>query len=110
MKGGQGCIGASSAAFRLEERFPGRCERYDLCSRKTKNEIMKNIDERQPDQPAACQLEDARENTVTQLTPDDIMTDGGPIAETRDGSPSERQLEQDVVMVNPSADSMDSRG
>lgn len=72
---------------------------------------MKHIDEQETDHSAACQLEEARENTVTQITPDDILTHGGPITpENRDGSPSERQLEQDVVTVNPSVDSMDSRG
>lgn len=92
-------------------RVPGRCERYDLCSSGGKNRIMKHIDEQETDHSAACQLEEARENTVTQITPDDILTHGGPITpENRDGSPSERQLEQDVVTVNPSVDSMDSRG
>jgi hypothetical protein len=53
----------------------------------------------------------AAETTVTQITPDDVLTDGGPITPaTGDGTPTERQLEQDVVMVNPSVDSMESRG
>ena len=51
------------------------------------------------------------EITVTQVTPDDILNDGGPITPaTGDGTPTERQLEQDVVTVNPSVDSMESRG
>ena len=42
---------------------------------------------------------------------DDILNDGGPITPaTGDGTPTERQLEQDVVTVNPSVDSMESRG
>lgn len=52
-----------------------------------------------------------QETTVTQLTPDDVIADGGPIAPvTADGAPTERQVEQDVVSVNPSLDSMESRG
>ena len=44
---------------------------------------------------------------VTQITPDDILAEGGPITPaTEDGSPTQRQIEQDVVTVNPSADSM----
>lgn len=72
---------------------------------------MKSTDEQQTDRTAACQQCEARESTVTQITPDDILASGGPITpETGDGSPTERQLEQDVVTVNPSVDSMDSRG
>ena len=48
---------------------------------------------------------------VTQITPDDIPAEGGPITPApEDGSPTQRQIEQDVVTVNPSADSMESRG
>lgn len=52
-----------------------------------------------------------RETTLTQVTPDDIVAEGGPITPAEDdGTPTERQLEQDVVTVNPSVDSMESRG
>ena len=52
-----------------------------------------------------------QEIPVTQITPDDILADGGPITTaTEDGTPTQRQIEQDVVSVNPSADSMESRG
>lgn len=52
-----------------------------------------------------------RETTVTQLTPDDELADGGAIEPADDdGTPSRRQLEQDVMTVNPSLDSMESRG
>ena len=55
--------------------------------------------------------EPTQEITVTQVTPDDILNDGGPITPaTGDGTPTERLLEQDVVTVNPSVDSMESRG
>ena len=48
---------------------------------------------------------------VTQITPDDILAEGGPITPApEDGSPTQRQIERDVVTVNPSADSMESRG
>ena len=63
------------------------------------------------EQTAARQPEPTQEITVTQVTPDDILNDGGPITPaTGDGTPTERQLEQGVVMVNPSVDSMESRG
>lgn len=52
-----------------------------------------------------------REATVTQITPDDELADGGAIEPAGDdGTPSRRQLEQDVITVNPSLDSMESRG
>lgn len=72
---------------------------------------MKHTDKTRAGQTAARQPEPAQETTVTQITPDDVLTDGGPITPvTGDGTPTERQLEQDVVMVNPSVDSMESRG
>lgn len=44
-----------------------------------------------------------QEIPVTQITPDDILAEGGPITPaTEDGSPTQRQIEQDVVSVNPS--------
>lgn len=72
---------------------------------------MEHTDKTRAGQTAARQPEPAQETTVTQITPDDVLTDGGPITPaTGDGAPTERQLEQDVVMVNPSVDSMESRG
>lgn len=62
-------------------------------------------------QTAASRPQPAQQTTVTQVSPDDILASGGPITPaTADGAPSERQLEQDVITVNPSIDSMDSRG
>lgn len=53
----------------------------------------------------------AAPRTVTQITPDDILAEEGPIAPARaDGAVSEEQIEEDVAIINPSADSMDSRG
>lgn len=49
--------------------------------------------------------------TSTQLTPDDILAEEGPVAPAReDGTVTAEQLEEDVVTVNPSVDSMESRG
>ena len=77
----------------------------------SKKGAMKHTDKTRAGQTAARQPEPAQETTVTQITPDDVLTDGGPITPaTGDGTPTERQLEQDVVMVNPSVDSMESRG
>ena len=70
----------------------------------SKKGAMKHTDRTGAEQTAARQ-------PVTQVTPDDILNDGGPITPaTGDGTPTERQLEQDVVTVNPSVDSMESRG
>lgn len=72
------------------------------------NETMKRTDDQKAKRRAA---DLPQETTVTQITPDDILADGGPIAPaTDDGTPTERQLEEDVVTVNPSIDSMESRG
>lgn len=69
---------------------------------------MKHTNEQKAKRHAACLPQEA---TVTQITPDDILADGGPITPaTGDGTPTERQLEEDVVTVNPSIDSMESRG
>lgn len=69
---------------------------------------MKQTDKQQAGQRSANM---PQEITVTQITPDDILADGGPIASAKgDETPSERQLEEDVVTVNPSVDSMESRG
>lgn len=52
-----------------------------------------------------------QETTVTQLTPDDVLIAEGPVPPAApDGTPSREALEQDVVTVNPSLDSMESRG
>ncbi|MCH5330677.1 MAG: hypothetical protein J1E04_06875 [Alistipes sp.] len=48
---------------------------------------------------------------TTQLTPDDQLSDGGAMPPEREGEgTSWRKVEQDTVAVNPSAESMDSRG
>ena len=77
----------------------------------SKKGAMKHTDRTGAEQTAARQPEPTQEITVTQVTPDDSLNDGGPITPAiGDGTPTERQLEQDVVMVNPSVDSMESRG
>ena len=82
-----------------------------------KKEPMKNTDQHHPScrqeaaQADVRQSQGMQEIPVTQITPDDILADGGPITPaTEDGTPTQRQIEQDVVSVNPSADSMESRG
>ena len=82
-----------------------------------KKEPMKNTDQHHPSwrqeaaQADVRQSQGMQEIPVTQITPDDILADGGPIPPaTEDGTPTQRQIEQDVVTVNPSADSMESRG
>ncbi len=82
-----------------------------------KKEPMKNTDQHHPfcrqeaAQADVRQSQGMQEIPVTQITPDDILADGGPITPaTEDGTPTQRQIEQDVVSVNPSADSMESRG
>lgn len=85
--------------------------RYGLCIVPAEKEAMKHTEEQTAVRTAAPKPEATQETTVTQITPDDILAAGGPIAAAADdGTPSERQLEQDVVTVNPSADSMESRG
>lgn len=78
---------------------------------------MKNTDQHHPScrqeaaQADVRQSQGMQEIPVTQITPDDILADGSPITPaTEDGTPTQRQIEQDVVSVNPSADSMESRG
>lgn len=52
-----------------------------------------------------------RERSVTQLSPDKVLADGGRMANSAAGaSPTPRELEQDVMTTNPSIDSMESRG
>lgn len=49
--------------------------------------------------------------TVTQITPDDILAEEGPIApRVRGGTVTAEEVEQDVVTLNPSVESMESRG
>lgn len=49
--------------------------------------------------------------TVTQITPDDILAEEGPIApRVRGGAVTAEEIEQDVVTINPSVESMESRG
>lgn len=51
------------------------------------------------------------ERSVTQESPDNVLADGGRMANSAAGaSPTPRELEQDVMTTNPSIDSMDSRG
>lgn len=54
---------------------------------------------------------DSRYTPVTQLTPDDVLLDGGPMPphDSRE-NPTRRQVEQEVIKVNPSIESMDGRG
>lgn len=55
--------------------------------------------------------EPAGVTTLTQITPDDILAEQGPIAPTGENDPvSEEKVEQDVAETNPSPESMDSRG
>lgn len=59
----------------------------------------------------ALTAEKASIGRTTQLTPDDQLADGGAMPdERRDGATSWRKVEQDTVAVNPSSESMDSRG
>lgn len=49
---------------------------------------------------------------VTQLTPDDLMTDESfrRSGNKADGTPTDQQLNQEVTAINPSVESMDGRG
>ena len=83
----------------------------------SKKEPMKNTVQQHPSrrqeaaQATVRQPQGMQGIPVTQITPDDILAEGGPITPApEDGSPTQRQIEQDVVTVNPSADSMESRG
>ena len=111
-----GLPGVRAAAVRLRE--PGNVKAPAITGNgmafarlPSKKGAMKHTDRTGAEQTAARQPEPTQEITVTQVTPDDILNDGGPITPaTGDGTPTERQLEQGVVMVNPSVDSMESRG
>lgn len=55
----------------------------------------------------AC--EEAKQET--QLTPDDLLAEGGAMRTTQgDEAPTEREMEQDAMTTNPSVESMGSRG
>ena len=94
---------------------------YDLCTRTNKRiRIMKrpaydkealreNKGGMQVGQPSA-DPQQTQETTRTQITPDDISDDGPIAPASANGTPSRQQIEQDVVAVNPSVDSMESRG
>ena len=60
---------------------------------------------------ARATTSDSRYTPVTQLTPDDVLLDGGPMPphDSRE-NPTRRQVEQEVIKVNPSIESMDGRG
>ncbi len=47
---------------------------------------------------------------VTQNMPDDAFGQGPIIATYGDTAPTQRELEQDVTMTNPSVESMEGRG
>ncbi|MDE5732441.1 MAG: hypothetical protein K2H95_05330 [Bacteroidales bacterium] len=51
-------------------------------------------------------------HVVTQLTPDDLMTDDclRKSVTGADGEPSAQQLNQEITAINPSVESMDGRG
>ena len=60
---------------------------------------------------AGMQPQGTRVNTVTQDNPDDVLAEQGPMTpHGKDTPPTQRQIEQEVMTVNPSADSMESRG
>lgn len=47
----------------------------------------------------------------TQLTPDDLLAEGGAMRTTQgDEAPTQREMEQDAMTTNPSIESMGSRG
>lgn len=49
--------------------------------------------------------------TVTQITADDILAEEGPIAPPTEDEPSSQEaVEEEVTIVNPSVESMESRG
>ena len=65
-------------------------------------------------QQCQCNPETERKagHVVTQLTPDDLMTDGCLMNSSTgsDGEPTDQQLNQEVTAINPSVDSMVGRG
>lgn len=64
------------------------------------------------DSPQNAQQDDTfLPGTVTQITPDDILAEEGPIEpRVSDGAVTAEEVEQDVATLNPSIDSMESRG
>ena len=83
-------------------------ERNDCATADAADEMYcQTLLEEQRAEAQAC--EEAK--TETQLTPDDVVADGGAMASTSgDETPTERELVQDVVTTNPSKESMESRG
>lgn len=68
--------------------------------------MMKNEEKR-----AMTDSERSAIGQTTQLTSDDQLADGGAMPpERRGGDTSWRKVEQDTVAVNPSPESMNSRG
>ena len=74
-----------------------------------KEALRENKGGMQVGQPSA-DPQQTQETTRTQNTPDDISDDGPIAPASANGIPSRQQIEQDVVAVNPSIDSMESRG
>ena len=74
-----------------------------------KEALRENKGGMQVGQPSA-DPQQTQETTRTQITPDDISDDGPIATASANGTPSRQQIEQDVVAVNPSVDSMESRG
>lgn len=86
----------------------GAVRSLHFCAQKT---AMKQTDAQKAEQTAAGQQQSMQVPTVTQISPDDELLAGGPITPAdEDGTPTQRQVEQDVITVNPSIDSMESRG
>lgn len=73
-----------------------------------KEALRENKGGMQVGQPSA-DPQQTQETTRTQITPDDISDDGPIAPASANGTPSRQQIEQDVVAVNPSVDSMESR-
>ena len=107
---------ARHAGLRCLQRRPSP-SRYDLCSTLSKKEPMKNTVQHPPSrrqeaaQAAVRHPQGMQEIPVTQHTPGGLLADGRPQPPAHEArSPAPRHIEQDVVTVNPSADSMESRG
>lgn len=65
----------------------------------------------QPVDRRASMPQSAAMQPVTQLSPDDVLVNDGPMPPHDAGEqPTMRQIEQETITVNPSADSMESRG
>jgi len=67
--------------------------------------------EREAKRQAAREEKAMQTPVVTQNTADDTPAGNGPIIPSGCGeTPTRRELEQDVMMTNPSVESMESRG